>query len=93
MSAIENLSYHYLLSVDQWLKNFETHWERIQAIDPVRFNEKFRRARLFYLEGAAETVESSCVPRLRSCCTRTFDSLAEDRRRQIEQMLLDNLTT
>jgi cyclopropane-fatty-acyl-phospholipid synthase len=47
--AIENLSYHYQRSVEQWLKNFETHWERIHAIDPVRFNEKFRRTWLFYL--------------------------------------------
>lgn len=49
--AIENLSYHYQRSVEQWLKNFETHWERIHAIDPVRFNEKFRRTWLFYLGG------------------------------------------
>ncbi len=41
--AIENLSYHYHRRVEQWLKNFDTHWERIHAIDPVRFNEKFRR--------------------------------------------------
>lgn len=53
--AIENVSYHYHCTVDQWLKNFETHWPRIQAIDPARFNEKFRRAWLFYLAGACET--------------------------------------
>ncbi|MBW8365929.1 MAG: hypothetical protein K0M39_15375 [Rhizobium sp.] len=33
--------------------------ERIQAIDPVRFNEKFRRAWLFYLAGAVETFEAT----------------------------------
>ncbi|HWR87839.1 MAG TPA: class I SAM-dependent methyltransferase [Acidiferrobacterales bacterium] len=53
--AIENLSYHYHRSVDQWLKNFERHWDQIHAIDPVRFNEKFRRTWLFYLGGASET--------------------------------------
>ena len=57
--AVENLSYHYRRSVDQWLKNFETHWERMHAIDPVRFNEKFRRTWLFYLGGAAETFEAA----------------------------------
>jgi cyclopropane fatty-acyl-phospholipid synthase-like methyltransferase len=41
------------------LKNFETHWDQIRAIDPVRFNEKFRRTRLFYLGGAAETFEAA----------------------------------
>lgn len=57
--AIENRSYHYHRTVEQWLKNFEMNWERIQAIDPVRFNEKFRRAWLFYLAGAAETFEAA----------------------------------
>lgn len=57
--AIENRSYHYHRTVEQWLKNFETNWERIHAIDPDRFNEKFRRAWLFYLAGAAETFEAA----------------------------------
>lgn len=57
--AIENRSYHYHRSVEQWLKNFETHWEKIHAIDPACFNEKFRRAWLFYLAGAAETFEAA----------------------------------
>ncbi|MGZ9003541.1 MAG: class I SAM-dependent methyltransferase [Burkholderiales bacterium] len=57
--SIENLSYHYHRSVDQWLKNFEAHWERIHALDPARFNEKFRRTWLFYLGGAAETFEAA----------------------------------
>jgi len=57
--AVENLSYHYHRTVEQWLKNFETHWEQIHAIDPVRFNEKFRRTWLFYLGGAAETFEAA----------------------------------
>jgi cyclopropane fatty-acyl-phospholipid synthase-like methyltransferase len=57
--SIENLSYHYHRTVEQWLKNFETHWEQIQAIDHVRFNEKFRRTWLFYLGGVAETFEAA----------------------------------
>lgn len=57
--AVENLSYHYHRTVNQWLKNFETNWDRIHAIDPHRFNEKFRRTWLFYLGGAAETFEAA----------------------------------
>jgi len=57
--SIENLSYHYHRTVEQWLKNLETHWEQIQALDPVRFNEKFRRTWQFYLGGAAETFEAA----------------------------------
>ncbi|MGA8006841.1 MAG: class I SAM-dependent methyltransferase [Burkholderiales bacterium] len=57
--TIENVSYHYHRSVGQWLKNFEENWERIRAIDPARFDEKFRRAWLFYLGGAAETFEAA----------------------------------
>lgn len=52
---VENRSYHYQRSIEQWLQNFDTHWEQIHAIDPARFNEKFRRTWLFYLAGAAET--------------------------------------
>jgi cyclopropane-fatty-acyl-phospholipid synthase len=57
--AIENRSYHYHRSVSEWLKNFETQWGRIQAIDPARFDEKFRRVWLFYLAGAVETFQAA----------------------------------
>jgi cyclopropane-fatty-acyl-phospholipid synthase len=57
--AIDNRSYHYHRTVEQWLMNFETGWERIHAIDPVRFDEAFRRAWLFYLAGAAETFKAA----------------------------------
>ncbi|MGZ5105255.1 MAG: class I SAM-dependent methyltransferase [Usitatibacter sp.] len=57
--TVENLSYHYHRSVDRWLANFEANWPRIQAIDPARFDEKFRRTWLFYLGGAAETFEAA----------------------------------
>ncbi len=56
--TIENRSFHYHRTVGQWLQNFETNWARIHAIDPVRFNDKFRRAWLFYLAGAVETFEA-----------------------------------
>lgn len=57
--TVENLSSHYHRSVEQWLKNLEAHWDRIRAIDPARFTEKFRRVWLFYLGGAAETFEAA----------------------------------
>ena len=58
VKTIENRSDHYQRTVDQWLKNFEANWDRIHAIDPTRFNEKFRRTWLFYLGGASETFGS-----------------------------------
>jgi cyclopropane-fatty-acyl-phospholipid synthase len=57
--AVDNLSSHYHRTVEQWLRNLETHWDRIRAIDPARFTEKFRRVWLFYLGGAAETFEAA----------------------------------
>ena len=57
--AIDNLSYHYHRTVEQWLRNLEANWDRIRAIDPIRFSEKFRRIWLFYLGGAAETFEAA----------------------------------
>jgi cyclopropane-fatty-acyl-phospholipid synthase len=56
---VENRSDQYHRSVEQWLANFETHGERIRALDPVRFTEKFRRTWLFYPGGAAETFEAA----------------------------------
>ena len=57
--SVENLSYHYHRTVDCWLENLEKNWERIRAIDPSRFDEKFRRTWQFYLGGAAETFEAA----------------------------------
>lgn len=56
---VENRSYHYHRTVEHWLKNFEDHWDEIRRIDPLLFNEQFRRAWLFYLGGAAETFSST----------------------------------
>jgi cyclopropane-fatty-acyl-phospholipid synthase len=53
--AVENRSYHYHQTVERWRSNLETRWDRIRAIDPARFNEKFRRCWLYYLAGALET--------------------------------------
>ena len=57
--AVENRSYHYHRTVDHWRQNLEARWEQIQALDPVRFNERFRRTWLFYLGGATETFEAA----------------------------------
>lgn len=59
VQAIDNMSYHYHRTVEQWLRNLEGNWDRIRAIDPQRFTEKFRRTWLFYLGGAAETFEAA----------------------------------
>lgn len=56
---VENRSYHYHRTVEQWLRNFEANWGRIQAIDPTQFDEKFRRTWQFYLGGAAETFQAA----------------------------------
>jgi cyclopropane-fatty-acyl-phospholipid synthase len=69
--TVENLSSHYHRTVEQWLRNLETHWDRIRAIDPTRFNEKFRRTWLFYLGGAAETFEAACE--IINCYHITFE--------------------
>jgi cyclopropane-fatty-acyl-phospholipid synthase len=57
--AIENASYHYHRTVECWHANLERNWARIHALDPARFDEKFRRTWLFYLGGAAETFEAA----------------------------------
>ena len=51
---VENLRRHYALTLDAWAERFEAHWEAIRALDPQRFDERFRRIWRTYLVGCAE---------------------------------------
>jgi len=51
---VEELSWHYQRTAEHWLRNFETRWPEIQAIDPRLFTERFRRMWTYYLCGAVE---------------------------------------
>jgi len=55
---IENLRRHYALTLDAWAERFERNWERIHALDPKRFDERFRRIWRAYLFGCAEMFRS-----------------------------------
>ena len=55
---IENLRRHYALTLDVWAERFDNNWSRIQALDPARFNERFRRIWRTYLIGCAEMFRS-----------------------------------
>mgnify|MGYP003578666282 CR=1 FL=1 len=55
---IENLRRHYALTLDEWAGRFDRNWSRIQAIDPAKFNERFRRIWRTYLIGCAEMFRS-----------------------------------
>jgi cyclopropane-fatty-acyl-phospholipid synthase len=55
---IENLRRHYALTLDAWAERFERNWERIHALDPARFDERFRRVWRTYLHGCAEMFRS-----------------------------------
>ena len=55
---IENLRRHYALTLDEWAKRFDANWEKIRALDPKRFDERFRRIWRVYLYGCAEMFRS-----------------------------------
>jgi cyclopropane-fatty-acyl-phospholipid synthase len=55
---IENLRRHYALTLDAWTERFERNWEAIRALDPRRFDERFRRVWRAYLVGCAEMFRS-----------------------------------
>jgi cyclopropane-fatty-acyl-phospholipid synthase len=55
---IENLRRHYALTLDVWAERFDRNWERIRALDPQRFDERFRRVWRVYLYGCAEMFRS-----------------------------------
>lgn len=55
---VENLRRHYALTLDAWAERFDTEWDVIQALDPHRFNERFRRIWRTYLWSCAEMFRS-----------------------------------
>ena len=55
---VENLRRHYAITLDHWAERFDRNWERIRALDPRRFNERFRRIWRVYLYGCAEMFRS-----------------------------------
>ena len=56
---VENLRRHYAPTLDVWAQRFEQRWDQIQALDPRRFDERFRRIWRCYLMGCAEMFRSS----------------------------------
>jgi len=55
---VENLRRHYALTLDAWAERFDRNWERIRALDPGRFDERFRRVWRVYLYGCANMFRS-----------------------------------
>jgi cyclopropane-fatty-acyl-phospholipid synthase len=51
---VENLRRHYVLTLEAWAERFDASWDRIRAIDPRRFDERFRRVWRTYLIGCME---------------------------------------
>ena len=56
---IENLRRHYALTLDAWGERFDRNWDRIHALDPLKFDERFRRIWRAYLYGCAEMFRSA----------------------------------
>jgi cyclopropane-fatty-acyl-phospholipid synthase len=55
---VENLRRHYAPTLDAWAGRFGANWERIRALAPARFDERFRRVWTAYLVGCAEMFRS-----------------------------------
>jgi cyclopropane-fatty-acyl-phospholipid synthase len=55
---IENLRRHYALTLEEWASRFDARWPEIHALDPQRFNERFRRIWRTYLWSCAEMFRS-----------------------------------
>jgi cyclopropane-fatty-acyl-phospholipid synthase len=55
---VENLRRHYALTLDCWAQRFDDNWPAIQALDPRRFDETFRRKWRTYLWSCAEMFRS-----------------------------------
>ncbi len=55
---VENLRRHYVPTLQAWAQRFSDHWPAIHALDPQRFDERFRRIWTCYLVGCAEMFRS-----------------------------------
>lgn len=55
---VENLRRHYALTLDVWAQRFDANWDAIAALDPQRFDERFRRTWRTYLWSCAEMFRS-----------------------------------
>ena len=55
---IENLRRHYARTLDAWAERFDRRWPAIHALDPARFDERFRRVWRTYLVSCAEMFRS-----------------------------------
>lgn len=55
---VENLRRHYAPTLDAWAERFDRQWEAIRALDPQRFDERFRRIWRTYLRACAEMFRS-----------------------------------
>jgi cyclopropane-fatty-acyl-phospholipid synthase len=55
---VENLRRHYALTLDAWAERFDRTWPQIHALDPTKFDERFRRIWRVYLVGCAEMFRS-----------------------------------
>jgi cyclopropane-fatty-acyl-phospholipid synthase len=55
---IENLRRHYAFTLDVWAERFERNWKAIHALNPRRFDERFRRVWRTYLYACAEMFRS-----------------------------------
>lgn len=55
---VENLRRHYALTLDAWATRFDASWDAIHMLDPLRFDERFRRKWRTYLWSCAEMFRS-----------------------------------
>jgi cyclopropane-fatty-acyl-phospholipid synthase len=58
---VENLRRHYAMTLDCWGERFDRNWEAIHALDPRRFDERFRRKWRAYLWSCAEVFRSKTL--------------------------------
>ena len=55
---VENLRRHYAPTLDAWAGRFDRRWPEIHALDPAKFDERFRRIWRTYLYSCAAMFRS-----------------------------------
>jgi cyclopropane-fatty-acyl-phospholipid synthase len=50
LTDFENLRLHYAFTLQEWNRRFQRNRERVRALDPARYDERFCRMWEFYLQ-------------------------------------------
>lgn len=75
LADFENLRLHYATTLREWNRRFQVNRERVHALDPVRYDERFCRKWEFYLQACEAAFRHSGLTVFQLQLTKRIDAL------------------